>query len=212
MVSLIRKSFADAIAMLSDRTFKRKYRVSKRTFSEILEKIKPSIEGRPRDHRCFNGSAGKVDTDIKLACALRQLSGGSYLDVHSECGVSISTYYKAVWEVFEAIGDAYDISFPLPRPSDSQGEKTAKVQELGRLARGFQRKSTNGVIGGCVGAIDGLLVKISKPPLPVQNPARFMSRKHFFALNVQAICDSNTKFLWLDVGTASLKMRIRCVF
>ena len=26
-----------------------------------------------------------------------------------------------------------------------------------------------------------------------------MSRKHFFALNVQAICDSNTKFLWLDV-------------
>lgn len=82
--------------MLSDRTFKRKYRVSKRTFSEILEKIKPSIEGRPRDHRCFNGSAGKVDTDIKLACALRQLSGGSYLDVHSECGVSISTYYKAV--------------------------------------------------------------------------------------------------------------------
>ena len=122
--------------MLSDRTFKRKYRVSKRTFSEILEKIKPSIEGRPRDHRCFNGSAGKVDTDIKLACALRQLSGGSY-----------------------------------------------------------QRKSANGVIGGCVGAIDGLLVKIYKPPLPVQNPARFMSRKHFFALNVQAICDSNTKFL-----------------
>ena len=199
MVSVIRKSFADAIAMLSDRTFKRKYRVSKRTFSEILEKIKPSIEGRPRDHRCFNGSAGKVDTDIKLACALRQLSGGSYLDVHSECGVSISTYYKAVWEVFEAIDDAYDISFPLPRPSDSQGEKTAKVQELGRLARGFQRKSTNGVIGGCVGAIDGLLVKIPKPPLPVQNPARFMSRKKFFALNVQAICDSNTKFLWLDV-------------
>ena len=91
--------------MLSDRTFKRKYRVSKRTFSEILEKIKPSIEGRPRDHRCFNGSAGKVDTDIKLACALRQLSGGSYLDVHSECGVSISTYYKAVWEVFTITTD-----------------------------------------------------------------------------------------------------------
>ena len=156
--------------MLSDRTFKRKYRVSKRTFSEILEKIKPSIEGRPRDHRCFNGSAGKVDTDIKLACALRQLSGGSYFDVHSECGVSISTYYKAVWEVFEAIGDAYDISFPLPRPSDSQGEKTAKVQELGRLARGFQRKSTNGVIGGCVGAIDGLLVKISKPHFLFRTP------------------------------------------
>ena len=55
------------------------------------------------------------------------------------------------------------------------------------IAEGFKQKSTCDVIGDCVGAVDGYLIRISCPKAPVENPIRYMCRKHFFALNIQAV-------------------------
>ena len=49
---------------------------------------------------------------------------------------------------------------------------------------------TNYIINGCIGALDGWLVKIKSPKFSeVLNPGKYFSRKGFFALNVQAIVD-----------------------
>ena len=46
---------------------------------------------------------------------------------------------------------------------------------------------------GCVGALDGICVNIKKPAVG-ELPASFYSRKGFYALPVQALCDSDHMF------------------
>ena len=72
--------------------------------------------------------------------------------------------------------------------------------QLQRITSEFSTKS-NGILKGCFGAIDGWLVKIKCPTLlEVNNPGKYMSRKGFFALNVQAIVDKRKRILWRHIG------------
>ena len=65
---------------------------------------------------------------------------------------------------------------------------------LRAIERGFQtsRKDVS-PLSGCVGALDGICVKIKKPEA-VENPAMFFSSKGFYAIPVQALVDSNYIF------------------
>ena len=66
------------------------------------------------------------------------------------------------------------------------------------MSLGFSTRS-NGVLAGAIGAIDGWLVKITRPYFSrdgVNNPSTFFSRKGFYALNVQCMVDNNKKVLW----------------
>ena len=66
------------------------------------------------------------------------------------------------------------------------------------IARHFAAGTTKGVIGRCIGAIDGWLVRIAKP-VGVPNSSNFLSRKGYFAINVQAICDKKKRFIWKSI-------------
>ncbi|MGH7974447.1 MAG: transposase family protein [bacterium] len=59
------------------------------------------------------------------------------------------------------------------------------------------------MFSGCVGAIDGLCVKIRKPRLSeTKFPAQYMNRKGFFAYNVQAIADADYIFRHVSIETS----------
>ena len=67
----------------------------------------------------------------------------------------------------------------------------------------FFQKSC-GVLDGVVGVIDGYLCMIGKPR-GVPNPAGYFSRKGFFAVNLQVICDHKRRVIWvskLNIGSA----------
>ena len=49
----------------------------------------------------------------------------------------------------------------------------------------------------CVGAVDGLAIEIQKPPSSF-GPKAYSNRKGFFAINCQAICDAQNRFLLFD--------------
>ena len=71
------------------------------------------------------------------------------------------------------------------------------IEAMNRVSCGFSRRS-NGVLKGCIGAIDGWLVKI-RPNSWLDgaiNPVPFYSRKGYYALNVQCIVDGRNKVLW----------------
>jgi hypothetical protein len=72
------------------------------------------------------------------------------LDIADHHGIGGASLYPIVWEVLEAI----NATFPLDFPSDKQ--------ELQDLAAEFHRLS-GGYMDGCVGAIDGIAVKIEQP-------------------------------------------------
>mmetsp|Transcript_5679 Transcript_5679/g.11819 ORF Transcript_5679/g.11819 Transcript_5679/m.11819 type:complete len:97 (+) Transcript_5679:328-618(+) len=52
--------------------------------------------------------------EIKLYCAVRWLAGGSYTDIAIHCNISVTSFYRVVWESVDAINSAPDliISFP----------------------------------------------------------------------------------------------------
>ena len=56
-------------------------------------------------------------------------------------------------------------------------------------------------MNGCVGALDGWMVKIQKATKAdgVNNPQSFYSCKGYYGVNVQAICDKNKKILFWSI-------------
>merc|ERR1711862_543895 len=66
-----------------------------------------------------------------------------------------------------------------------------------QVALEFARKS-GGLFSGCIGAIDGWIVKIRKPKARdnVKNPGSFFSRKGYFGLNVVVIADRKKRILY----------------
>ena len=74
---------------------------------------------------------------------------------------------------------------------------TSDEERLEKVALEFAR-SSNGLFNGCIGAIDGWIVKIKKPSLSdnVTNPSSFYSRKGYFGLNVVAIVDQKKRILY----------------
>ena len=73
-------------------------------------------------------------------------------------------------------------------------------ERLQRVACEFSHAS-NGVINGCIGAIDGWIVKINRPKTSdgVVNPSSYYSRKGFFGVNVQAIVDRKKRILYRNI-------------
>jgi hypothetical protein len=72
------------------------------------------------------------------------------------------------------------------------------------IAEGFQQKSTgDGAMNGCVGALDGFLLRL-KAPLPEQccgNVSAYYSGHYYcYGRNLQAVCISNCCFLYFAVA------------
>jgi hypothetical protein len=54
---------------------------------------------------------------------------------------------------------------------------------------------------GCVEAVDGLLLHITKPA-DRYNPAHYFCRKGFYAIPLQVVCDSNYRVLYISMKCA----------
>lgn len=69
------------------------------------------------------------------------------------------------------------------------------------VAKRFFKKN-KGVFAGCIGALDGWLVKIKKPSERrdgVQNPGSYYRRKGFYGLNVHLIVSHNKTILYCNI-------------
>ena len=76
-------------------------------------------------------------------------------------------------------------------------------EELYSTESKFSDKSSERTMVGCVGAIDGLFVKVHRPSMKEcgYNPQAYFSG-HYMAhgLNIQAACDHNCCFTFLGVA------------
>jgi hypothetical protein len=89
----------------------------------------------------------------KLAMSIRYVAGGSVHDIRLLFGVSYSFFYSTIWEVMLALTSVPELSMHFP---SSPGEYETSKNE-------FTRKSSGGVIDGCIGCIDGFLCLIRTP-------------------------------------------------
>jgi hypothetical protein len=160
--------WSERLQQLSAVGFRRRYCMSKEAFAHLANLLRPIIESDRSD---------AVKVEIQLSSCLQMLVGGSYLDVADMHGLN-ETHVHAIFDrtVF-AIATILKLPFETGKPSES---------DLHALATGFA-KHTGGTWWGCVGSIDGVQIKIEKP---AENSVQYYCRKGFYAVNVQAICDS----------------------
>ena len=76
---------------------------------------------------------------------------GGGLSIQIFFGSSVPGFYSIVYEVMDVIIDKFKFHFPTSQ------------RELERASRDFCRLSDNSIMNGCVGCIDGLLVKTATP-------------------------------------------------
>jgi len=160
--------------------FARMYRMPKDVFLKLAEML---VLGQGiREYRSCSL--------MRLSITLRWLAGGSYLDLAAAHHQSISSVYLHIGTTINAIDKLLTLRFPY----DDE-------QWLQESSRGFTRNERS-PIEGCVAALDGIAVKIAEPSLrDVPNPSTYYNRKGFFALNIQALCDSSYRFLYVSALT-----------
>jgi len=184
---------------ISDRLFRRKYRMSKAQFNLLCDKIREKIGDDAFRIKNTQALCGYT----KVAIGLRILCGGSYLDL-------IGRAYdvqapKSIYKYFHTFIDWINKTFDYPwmsllqRLNTNNGDMIA-LQKLDEISGNFAVDS-GGSFLGCIGAIDGIAIRIRCPTKEkdgVHDPGNYFCRKNFYALNVQAICDRQKRILWIS--------------
>jgi hypothetical protein len=199
---------------LTDTQFRRMYRMNRRMFLGLCNLIESKVgtdefkseryletladQNSPvgRMSRANDATtSGYISGEVKVAITLRLLGGGSYLDLFLIYNIFQTHAYKIFhetlsnWicndEIFSINGEEY----------------LNDLDKIKEVAKGFGQNCRCGSFKGCIGAVDGWLVKISQPCRRdgVTQPGAFFSRKGFFAINVQVIVDRYKRVLYKSI-------------
>ncbi|XP_040195337.1 uncharacterized protein LOC120928303 [Rana temporaria] len=149
------------------------------TFDYLLEKL------HPRLYRTNTDMRRSVPPEERLLITLRFLASGvSYTSLNHFFLLGISTISGIVHDTCEAIWEELRSS-AMPVPDTSMWQE---------IANGFWKKTQ---FPNCVGALDGKHIRIQMPP---GSGSQFYNYKKYFSLVLMAICDSNYRFVAVDIG------------
>lgn len=181
-------TFETLSSNLNSRAFRQVFRISNDDFELLYGKVSyllmKNTEMGERSGRLT------ITPRTRLAITLRMLAGASYGDIMLSFHIGRSSTYQVFHETRKALMKVLVLP-GLPRSEE----------ELHELCMGFKHSRRKlSPLTGCVGALDGIAIKIKKPSCP--HAAAFYCRKGFYSLPVQALVDSRYRFL--DVS-------IRCV-
>jgi len=157
--------------------FERAVRMSDGAFHALVGILRPRLPRRG------------LSAEVRTALALRYMGSGSYVDMCAAFGVHSASVYRAVWDVVDAVNCSPALALDF------------QVEDCTRRAAYAARfkAQRNSPFGNIIGALDGIAVQQEQPlATDVTCVADYYSRKGFYALNVQAICDADYKFRWMS--------------
>jgi hypothetical protein len=164
----------------NDGTFEKLYRMSLEDFNKLYEIVEHSIPG-PTD----KADNRKICKKERFALTLRYLiTGQNMQSISTDFLIAASTVSLIIPAVCSAIWTTLK---PLVFPPLTQ-------EKFKEIAQGF---ASAGNIPHCIGAIDGKHVEVQAFP---HSGSMVFNYKKTFSLVLMAICDSNYKFIYVDVG------------
>jgi hypothetical protein len=151
---------------------------SKNFKSELfLQDLKKQLHSTPESsiyHARLNTVGPDISGEWKVAVSLRMLAGASYLDMYLWANINqdyVNMMSRYVFKTWFCHKDVLPISFYDSILKNKRNQ--AKVRKE------FSTK-TGGIFSGCIGALDGWLVRICCPTMKeVTNPGKYFSRKGF---------------------------------
>jgi DDE superfamily endonuclease len=140
----------------------------------------------------FRSSGGVVEPAVRLGETLRVIADASYIDIMLTFRIAKPTVFDVFWSTVQVINES------LKLPELHLGNEN----ELRRLAIDFNSsRSPYSPLHGRVGALDGVLFKISKPA-DKYHPAKYYCRKGYYAIPLQVLVDSRYKVLYVSAKCA----------
>ncbi|XP_051164908.1 uncharacterized protein LOC127283849 [Leptopilina boulardi] len=154
------------------------YRMKEHQFDELHEVLRLRLK---KQYLCRE----PLSTELRLAITLHYLAqGDSTKTLARYYLIGRSTLYEIIAEVTKAIWDTLSKVHLKVKSNDDW--KT--------IAENYEKRWN---FPHCVGALDGKHIRIIKPPY---SGSVFYNYKKFFSFVLMAMCDSNYKFTWVDVG------------
>ncbi len=141
-----------ATILIHEKQFHVKYRMPYASFDKLCSMLTPSLlmSDAKSMNSCGNPS---IAPPIILALTIRWLSGGSYHDIRDTGNISRASFYRLLWMGLNALNSSEALQIKLP----------STQAELKSVYNGFASKSTESIMEGCVGALDGFLLLIDAP-------------------------------------------------
>ena len=160
--------------LISNRQFRRMFRMSRDCFNSLCKLIEMNVgsfvfkseifikslsNSKSKNMHKVHGitTGGFISGEVKVALTLRMLAGGSYLDLALLYPMSVCHVYRCFHYVLNnwiCNDEVIKISFY---------DNLDNSDEMDRVAREFAYGSSSGILGGCIGVLDGWLVKIICP-------------------------------------------------
>jgi DDE superfamily endonuclease len=174
---------------LGNSTFTRRYRMRYSSFCKLVNMIGITVD-EVQSQRSTSGNT-PIIPELIVAMSLRYLAGGNKAIIADFFGVSDASVDRCIDIFLDKVMACEAIQIMVP----------ATGPELRQIANGFSSVSSAGskIFDGCVGAIDGWLVEITKPQVP--NSGDYYSGHYScFGLNVIAVCDHRLRFTFMAVA------------
>jgi hypothetical protein len=165
------------------RQFQTLFRMERSTFDQLLE----AIQGDPVFE---NKSPGRNQIDCKVQLGIflyRCGDPGSGVRIASHFGVSESTIFLCIKRVILALLRLWKSYIQWPKPGSA---------EYKRLRGAIADRSP--YFEGCVGFVDGSEI-ILRDKLLLDGES-FFSRKSNYSINLQAVCDHESRFNYISCG------------
>jgi hypothetical protein len=162
-------------------------------FNSLLELLRADLQVDAAKAELRTGKK-VLSAPERLQIALRYLGGARVVDLMSHFGVSERFVWGCIYRVCELLMSHPMLTIKFPKSQEEQEQTAAD----------FTSRSYNGVMNGCVGAIDGWLCLIRAPSAKECSGgnviAYFSGHYMAYGVNVQACVDVHSRFTAVSIN------------
>ena len=170
--------------------FKSRYHMTEPSFNKLVDLLRPQLIGDELQSIRSNSGNDPITPEMIVGSGLRFLGGEHHKSIADIFGMSLTSAVRVVNIFLHAVDSNKRLALKIP----------TTISELEKLADDWNALSSAfSLYDGTVGAIDGWLACIEKPA--VDGAADYFSGHYQrYGLNIQAVCDSNLRFIYFGVN------------
>ena len=174
--------------LIHERRFANEYRMSPSAHRNLVRLLDPILQRVEWNSR---GGSEPILVEHIISLGLRLLAGGQVSNVRHIMGVSRSAAYEAFDDFVDAVNSHPDLAINFPN----------STEEWKEVNEDKKAKSSDQIMEGCVGAIDGYFQRIQTPTKKeVGNVIAYYSGHYeSHGVNCQACVRSDLRFMFFGV-------------
>ena len=171
--------------------FQSRYHMSEPSFNKLVNILRSDISVDVNQSMRSSSGNGPITPEMIVGAGLRFLGGELHKSIADVYRINVRSSNTIVDKFLDAVEKSSALAIKIPTTTD---ELKKSADDWNELSGAF------GIYYGVVGAIDGWLACIEKPT--ISNATDYFSGHYYqcFGLNIQAVCDSNLRFIYFCVA------------